>query len=91
MSENKENVKKSKPIAGVVTSDKMDKSRVATIERFVKHARYHKYLKRRTKIMFHDEENVTKIGDAVLIMPSRPYSARKKFDLLRVVQPSSEV
>ncbi|MFW7378068.1 MAG: 30S ribosomal protein S17 [Oligoflexus sp.] len=91
MSDNKDNVKKSKPILGVVTSDKMNKSRVATVERFVKHTRYHKYIKRRTKIMFHDEQNSTKVGDAVLLMPSRPYSARKKFDLLRVVQPAGEV
>lgn len=91
MSDNKESVKKSKPLLGVVTSDRMAKSRVATIERFVKHPRYHKYIKRRTKIMFHDEKNEAKVGDSVLIMPSRPYSARKKFDLLRVVKPAGEV
>lgn len=84
-------VKKSKPILGVVTSDRMNKSRVATVERFVKHSRYDKYIKRRTKIMFHDEKNETKTGDSVLIMPSRPFSARKKFDLMRIVQRSNEV
>lgn len=91
MSELKDSVKKSKPISGVVSSDRMNKSRVATVERFVKHGRYQKYVKRCTKIMFHDEKNETKIGDAVLIMPSRPYSAKKKFDLLRVVKRAGEV
>lgn len=88
MSDNKE--KKSRPLQGTVTSDRMDKSRVATIERTVKHPRYGKYVKRRTKIMFHDENNQSKIGDSVLIMPSRPYSAQKKFDLLRVVGTNAE-
>lgn len=77
--------KKSKPVFGVVTSDKMDKSRVVTVERLVKHARYGKYLKRRTKLMFHDEQNLSRIGDSVLIIPSRPYSNRKRFNLLKVV------
>ncbi len=83
--------KKSKPLLGVVSSDSMDKSRVATIERFVKHSRYHKYIKRRTKIMFHDEKNETRTGDSVLIIQSRPYSARKKHQLLRVVGKAQEV
>jgi small subunit ribosomal protein S17 len=91
MSEQKDIQKKSKPLLGYVTSDRMDKSRVATIERFVKHSRYAKYMRRRTKIMFHDENNETKIGDSVLIMPSRPYSAKKKFNLLRVVERAGEV
>lgn len=85
-----QNTKKSKPLLGTVTSDSMNKSRVATIERIVKHSQYGKYVKRRTKIMFHDETNSSKVGDSVLIMPSRPHSARKKFDLLRIVNQISE-
>ncbi|SME88892.1 30S ribosomal protein S17 [Pseudobacteriovorax antillogorgiicola] len=80
------NVKKSKPLQGVVTSDKMDKAGVCTVERMVRHTRYGKYVKRRTKIMFHDEKNQCKVGDSVLIIPSRPHSARKRFDLLKVVE-----
>lgn len=78
--------KKSRPFQGVVTSDRMDKSRVAVIERVVKHPRYQKYIKRKTKIMFHDENNTSKIGDFVLISAARPRSARKKFDLLKIVK-----
>ena len=80
------NEKKAKPLQGVVTSDKMEKSRVVTIERLVKHARYGKYGKRRTKIMFHDEKNESRIGDTVLIMASRPYSASKRFSLYKILQ-----
>lgn len=78
--------KKARPIRCKVTSDKMMKSRVGTYERLVKHPRYGKFIRRRTKIMFHDEQNLTKVGDEVLIAPSRPMSSRKKFMLLEVVR-----
>lgn len=74
-----------KEIRCFVTSDKMDKSRVAMIERIVKHATYGKYIRRRTKVMFHDEKNVTRAGDEVVIVQTRRLSANKKFALLRVV------
>ena len=79
-------IKKSKPIKCVVTSDKMNQSRVATRERLVKEGRVGKYLKRTNKVMFHDPENKSKIGDVVLISPSRPYSARKKFELTEILE-----
>jgi len=78
--------KKSRPLKCVVTSDKMNQSRVATRERLVKELRVGKYLKKRSKIMFHDPENKSKIGDVVLISPSRPYSARKKFELTEILE-----
>jgi len=74
-----------KEIRCLVTSDKMQKSRVAVIERIVKHEKYGKYVRRRTKVMFHDEQNVTKVGDVVVIAQSRRLSANKKFSLIRVV------
>ena len=78
--------KKSKPVVAVVTSDKMSKSRVAVVERMVKHGSYGKYIRRTTKIMFHDETNQSKVGDQVLIAACRPYSSRKKFTLLEVTK-----
>lgn len=88
MSEN--STKKSRPIRVVVTSDKMNKSRVGTLERLVKHARYGKYIRRRTKYMFHDEQNSSRVGDEVLISQTRPLSARKKFSLLEVVRKAAD-
>lgn len=82
--------KKTKPVRLVVTSDKMQKSRVGTIEHTYKHPRYGKYMRRRTKLMFHDEKNETKVGDEVLVTSSRPLSARKKFTLLQVVRKAAE-
>lgn len=88
MSEKQE--KKSTPVRCTVTSDKMNKSRVGTVDRLVKHPRYGKYLRRTTKIMFHDEGNITHMGDQVLIEQTRPLSSRKKFKLLSVVKKHEE-
>ncbi len=77
---------KAKPLTCEVTSDKMGKSRVGLVKRLVMEPRYHKYVKRETKIMFHDEKNETAVGDKVLIIPCRPYSKRKRFNLYKVVE-----
>ena len=83
-------VKKQKSVRGVVTSAKMDKTRVVTVERMVKHPVVGKYIKKTTKFMFHDEKNASKLGDEVLITPSRPMSARKGFRLLSIVKEAKE-
>jgi small subunit ribosomal protein S17 len=83
--------KKAKPFTGVVTSDKMNKSRVVTVERLVKHDTYGKYIKRRTKLMFHDEKNESRLGDTVQVVAARPHSARKRFDLLKIVIKAGEI
>ena len=59
---------------GVVTSDKMNKTRRVEIPRLVKHNRYGKYIKRRTICYAHDEENTSRVGDTVEIMETRPLS-----------------
>lgn len=86
----KTETKKARPFLCVVTSDKMSKSRVGLIDRTVKHAEYGKFIKRRTKLMFHDEKNETKIGDSVLVIAARPRSANKRFDLLKIVKKAEE-
>jgi small subunit ribosomal protein S17 len=75
-----------KQIRCIVTSDKMDKSRVASIPRLIKHERYGKFIRRSTKLMFHDANNETKIGDEVTVFMSAPHSKRKKFTLSAVVK-----
>lgn len=86
MSEATETKKTIKEVRCVVTSDKMTKTRVGVVERLVKHPTFGKYVRRRTKLMFHDDTNQTRVGDEVIVRPSRPMSARKKFTLVRVVQ-----
>jgi small subunit ribosomal protein S17 len=70
---------------GVVTSDKMNKTRRVEIPRLVKHSRYGKYIKRRTICKVHDEANASHVGDTVEIMESRPLSKTKHWRLLRIV------
>src|SRR5436305_11675152 len=70
---------------GVVTRDKMDKTRRVEIPRLVKHPRYSKYIKRRTICYVHDENNESRMGDTVEIMETRPLSKLKAWRLVRVV------
>jgi len=70
---------------GVVTSDKMQKTRRVEIPRLVKHARYGKYIRPRTICHVHDEQNESRTGDTVEIMETRPLSKSKTWRLVRVV------
>ena len=70
---------------GLVTSDKMNKTRRVEIPRLVKHPKYGKYIKRRTICHVHDETNESHVGDTVEIMETRPLSKMKNWRLLRVV------
>lgn len=70
---------------GVVTRDKMNKTRRVEIPRLVQHQRYGKFIKRRTICYVHDEQNESHMGDTVEIMESRPLSKLKHWRLVRVV------
>ena len=70
---------------GVVTRDKMNKTRRVEIPRLVKHPRYGKYIRRRTICKVHDEQNASRTGDTVEILESRPISKTKNWYLVRVV------
>ncbi|MDR2115652.1 MAG: 30S ribosomal protein S17 [Planctomycetaceae bacterium] len=72
-------------VIGVVTSDKMKKTRRVEISRLVKYPKYGKYVKRRTVCYVHDEENVSSVGDTVEIVESRPMSRLKRWKLVNVV------
>lgn len=72
-------------MVGKVVSDKMDKTIVVMIERSVKHPKYGKILKRRSKLHAHDENQVCKIGNTVKIRESRPLSKTKSWVLVEVI------
>jgi small subunit ribosomal protein S17 len=72
-------------VVGVVTSDKMNKTRRVEVPRLVKHPRYGKYVRRRTVCHAHDEANASRLGDTVEIMETRPISKLKHWRLVRVV------
>ena len=72
-------------VIGVVTSDKMNKSRRVEIERLVQHPKYGKFMRRRTVCHVHDENNESHEGDTVEIIEAPPRSKLKRWDLLRIV------
>ena len=75
-----------KTIVGIVTSDKMDKTIVVTVEDFVRHSLYGKAVKRTKKVKAHDENNECQIGDKVRIMETRPLSKSKRWRLVEIVE-----
>ena len=76
---------------GVVTSDKMQKTRRVEIPRLVKHQRYGKFIRRRTICYVHDEKNESHKGDMVEIMETRPLSKTKNWRLMRIVTKAPEL
>ncbi len=76
---------------GVVTSDKMAKTRRVEIARLVRHPKYGKFIKQRTVCYVHDENGDSHSGDRVEIIESTPRSKTKRWDLVRVIERSREV
>jgi small subunit ribosomal protein S17 len=72
-------------VTGIVTSDKMPKTRRVEIQRLVRDPQYGKFVRRRTVCHVHDENNQSAQGDTVEIIESRPYSKTKCWELVRVV------
>jgi small subunit ribosomal protein S17 len=81
-----ENVTKLRTITGRVVSNKMDKTITVLVERVVKHPVYGKYIKRSTKMMAHDEQNICQEGDVVAITSCRPMSKHKTFKLVQILE-----
>jgi small subunit ribosomal protein S17 len=76
---------------GVVTSEKMAKTRRVEIPRLVRHPKYGKFIRQKTVCYVHDEQNESHVGDTVAIRPGRPRSKTKRWELLRVVAKSQQV
>jgi small subunit ribosomal protein S17 len=70
---------------GIVTSDKMAKTRRVEIARLVRHPKYGKILRRKTVCHVHDEAEESHVGDTVEIRESRPRSRTKRWELVRIV------
>ena len=75
-----------KVMVGTVTSDKMDKTVVVSVETSVSHKMYGKTVRRTYKLKAHDEENNCKIGDKVKVMETRPLSKDKRWRVVEVVE-----
>ncbi len=71
---------------GVVVSDKMDKTRVVSVESRTPHPLYKKVIKKRRKFYAHDENNMTKLGDIVKIVQVRPLSKLKRWRIVEIIE-----
>ena len=80
----KRNLRKER--VGIVTSDKMQKSIVVSVERKVKHPKYGKFVKKTTKFVAHDEKDDCNVGDIVKIMETRPLSKSKNWRLVEIIE-----
>jgi small subunit ribosomal protein S17 len=94
MAENEEVVSETQPPpsrhrrqekVGLVTSDSMQKTVVVRVERQVRHPKYRRYVRRRSKFLAHDEIGAH-VGDVVRIVETRPLSARKRWRVVEIVQ-----
>ncbi len=79
-------MKKNKVIKGLVVSNKMNKTIVVLVVRYIKHRIYEKYIKKSSKIFAHDEFNKCNIGDFVEIKQCRPYSKNKSWVFLKLIK-----
>ena len=77
-------------LVGIITSDKMNKTRVVLVERRVSHGKYGKYLTKRTKFKAHDEKNEYRTGDKVIIVESRPLSRDKRWRVEKLIERPQE-
>ena len=71
---------------GIVSSDKMDKTVVVSIEDNVRHPLYKKIVKRTVKLKAHDENNECRVGDRVEIMETRPLSKDKNWRVVTIIE-----
>ena len=77
---------KVKTLTAAVVSKSGDKSVTVAIDYKVKHPKYGKYMKRRTKLAVHDEHNQSGVGDVIEIAQCRPRSKSKSWRLLKIVK-----
>lgn len=76
--------KKARTMQGVVVSNGMDQSIVVRTDRFIKHPKYKKFVRKSTKVMAHDSENTCGVGDSVTIQECKPLSKNKSWTLVSV-------
>lgn len=77
-----ENATKGRTLRGTVVASKMQDTITVAVERYVKHPKYKKYLRRTKKFLVHDAGNTAAVGDKVEITETRPISKRKSFTLV---------
>lgn len=73
---------KRRTLRGTVVSTKMQDTIAVLVDRYVKHPKYKKYIRRSKRYLVHDKGNTAQMGDKVEIQETRPISKRKRFELI---------
>jgi len=76
---------------GIVTSNKMQKSVVVTVDRQTTHPLYKRVVRRSIKFMAHDEKNESRVGDTVRIRETRPLSRSKRWRVVQIIAKAAQV
>ena len=75
-----------KVMIGTVTSDKMDKTVVVSVETSVRHSTYRKTMKRTYKLKAKKKKNECHVGDKVKVMETRPLSKQKRWRVVEILE-----
>ena len=73
-----------KILNGQVIKDKNNKTIVVLVKRRYAHHFFDKVVTSSKKYHVHDEKNKFKIGDEVKIKESRPYSKKKRWEVINI-------
>lgn len=79
----KEQTTNGRVLQGTVVGTKMQDTITVAVERYVKHPKYKKYMRRTKKYLVHDAGNTAKEGEKVSIRETKPMSKRKHFELIK--------
>ena len=71
---------------GNVVSNKMNKTVVVAVDRYVSHPVYRKFMRRVTKLKAHDEQNSCQVGDRVKLIETRPISKEKRWRVVQIME-----
>ncbi len=74
---------KRKTLTGTVVSTKMKDTVVVKVDRYVKHSKYEKFMRRSKRFLAHDPGNTAKEGEKVTLRSIRPKSKNKVFEIVR--------
>jgi len=76
---------------GVVSSNKMQKTIVVTVDRKIMHPLYKKVTRKSKRFLVHDEKGECQPGDMVRIEETRPLSRRKRWRVVQVISKAVQV
>ncbi|GAB4273094.1 MAG: 30S ribosomal protein S17 [Candidatus Rifleibacteriota bacterium] len=87
--ENNKKIRRSR--VGKVIADSTEKTVKVEVEGIVQHPRYKKYIKRHTRFLAHDPQEICKVGDMVRVEECRPISKTKKWIVREIVKSAGSI